>query len=88
MELTGEDPEKALNLKGETKMKKSLLAIVLAAGMLPLAFAAQSTAPANNSQKNTSTTKTTKAAKKHHAKKTTTKSSTSTSPSSTNAPKK
>jgi hypothetical protein len=61
-------------------MKKSLLAIALAAATLPLTFA-QTPAPASQpDQKSTATTK--KATKsKHHAKKTSATKSTTSNPS-------
>ena len=83
MELTGQtEPAK------EKEMKKSLLAIVLAAATLPLTFAAQSATPANQNQAASaqkSTAKKTKKPVKHHVKKT--KTSKTTTPAPTPAQK-
>jgi hypothetical protein len=64
-------------------MKKSLIAIVFAAASLPLTFAAQTPAPAGQSQPDQTGTATTK-----KAKKTSKKHSTKTSTSTTSAPQK
>ncbi|MGA2133127.1 MAG: hypothetical protein ABSH50_12600 [Bryobacteraceae bacterium] len=63
-------------------MKKTLLAITLAAATLPLTFAAQTPAPATQpDQKSTATTKKTTKSAKHSSKKTSaTKSTTSPAP--------
>ena len=68
MELTGQ-----MEPAGEEKMKKTLLAIVLAAATMPFTFAA----PANPQATDQSTTKTKKHAKKHAKKAKAPKSSAS-----------
>jgi len=61
-------------------MKKSLLAIALAAATLPLTFA-QNAAPASQpDQKSTATTKKATKSSKHHTKKTSATKSTTSNP--------